>query len=252
MPTSPEPAGERGHYSYAHYASREVAEGFDALRFGGPIGRFLVEEQERLLIEALAPLSGRSVVDVGTGTGRAAIFLAQKGARVIGLDASAEMLDVARVRASEAGVSVTFDLADAHSLPLDDRSVDAAVCFRVLMHAIEWPKAVWELCRVARHRVVLDFPSSRSAAALESAHRRRQAARGKPVEAYRVLAERDVTAELERHGFRVTTIHRQFVLPINLHKKIGRLAVTRRVEGALRAAGLLAWFGSPVTMVAER
>jgi hypothetical protein len=39
------------HYSYAHYADRDVAEGFDALRFGGPIGRYLLEQQETILRE---------------------------------------------------------------------------------------------------------------------------------------------------------------------------------------------------------
>ena len=31
----------RQHYSYTHYASKDVAEGFDNLRFSGPIGRHL-------------------------------------------------------------------------------------------------------------------------------------------------------------------------------------------------------------------
>lgn len=252
MPPTPPPAPERGHYSYAHYANRDVAEGFDALRFSGPVGRFLVEEQEALLLEALAPVAGRAVADVGTGTGRAAIGLAAKGALVTGLDASAEMLDVASARARDAGVLVSFEVGDAHALPLPDRSVDAAVCFRVIMHAVDWRKAVAELCRISRETVVLDFPSARSFAALESAYRRRKAARGHQVEAYRVFAEREVAATLAANGFRVVTVRRQFVLPINLHKKLGSLGLTRAIEGVLRALGLLALFGSPVTMVAKR
>jgi hypothetical protein len=47
-------------------------------------------------------------------------------------------------------------------------------------------------------------------------------------------------------------VHRQFVLPIALHKAIGSRAITERVEHALERTGLLAWFGSPVTLVAER
>ena len=52
--------------------------------------------QQRLLLDALAPVAGERVIDVGTGTGRAAIGLAQAGAIVTGVDASVEMLDVAR------------------------------------------------------------------------------------------------------------------------------------------------------------
>ena len=252
VPPDSTPESERGHYSYAHYANRDVAEGFDQLRFSGPIGRYLLEEQERLLLECLAPIAGLTIVDVGTGTGRAAIGMARAGAVVLGLDASAEMLEVAARRATAAEVHVRFGIADAHHLPLADRSMDAAVCLRVIMHTIDWPSCIAELCRVARRRVVVDFPALGSFAAVESLVRRGRKSLGHAVEAYRVIAERDVRDAFARHGFRVVMVRRQFVLPIAVHKTIGRLGVTRGLETALAAAGLSRLLGSPVTMVAER
>jgi SAM-dependent methyltransferase len=251
---TPKPAGDPrdDHYSYRHYADAGVAEGFDSLRFGGPIGRFLLETQQAILLEALAPVKGRRVVDVGTGTGRAAVGLAHAGAIVTGIDASAQMLAVAGARAAAAGVSVTFERGDAHALPVANRSVDAAVCLRVLMHAIDWRQCVSELCRVSRWRVVADFPALGSFAALESGGRRLANILGAHTEAYRVMSERDVASAFETQGFRVVTTRRQFVLPIALHKTVGQLALTKGVEGALRSVGLLRLLGSPVTMVAER
>jgi ubiquinone/menaquinone biosynthesis C-methylase UbiE len=246
------PDGGRSHYSYAHYADRGVAEGFDALRFSGPIGRLLLESQEHLLAEALAPVAGRHVLDVGTGTGRAAIGLGRAGARIVGLDASAEMLRVARERLLGEHLVAALAIADAHDLPLADRSMDAVVCLRVLMHAVDWRRCVAEFCRVARWRVVVDFPALASAAALESGARRLVQALGRKTEAYRVIAERDVEAAFRSHGFRVVMVRRQFVLPVALHKAVGRLGFTRAVEPALAAIGLLRLFGSPVTVVAER
>jgi SAM-dependent methyltransferase len=250
--SAPAARRERQHYSYAHYADEGVAAGFDALRFGGPIGRFLAEHQADILSRALTPLAGRRVLDVGTGTGRAAIGLALERAVVVGLDASREMLRVARARAVDAGVALPAGAADAHHLPLADRSVDAAVSLRVLMHAVDWRQCVAELCRVSRWRVVVDFPSRSSAAALESAGRKAARALGRRVEDYRVLRTADVELAFRTHGFAIVSTDRQFVLPIALHKAIGRLSVTRSVEAVLRAAGLLRIFGSPVTMVAER
>lgn len=250
--TGPGRPDGRDHYSYTHYADTAVAEGFDALRFSGDVGRFLLEQQAMLLADVLAPLPGRRVADVGTGTGRAAIGLARLGARVVGFDASAEMLGVARLRAAESGAAVHFAVGDAHALPLPDRAVDAAVCLRVLMHAIDWQRCVGELCRVADWRVVIDFPSASSAAAIESLIRRGRQRLGQRVEAYRVFHEREVVASLERHGFRVVDVRRQFVIPIAFHKAIGRFGMTRGIERGLEAAGALRLFGSPVTMVAER
>ena len=251
----------RQHYSYTHYASKDVAAGFDQLRFSGPIGEYLLETQESLLMEAFTPLatgaaggalSGASLLDVGTGTGRAAIGLARAGATVTGVDASSEMLDVARERAAAAAVSVTFDVGDAHALPFPEGHFDGAVSLRVLMHTPDWSRCVGELCRVARRRVVVDFPSLSSLAALESGARHLRRAAGRQVEAYRVMSERSVVAAFAAHGYRIVRVHRQFVLPIALHKAIGSLAFTRGTEGLLSAVGLLWVGGAPGAMVAGR
>jgi len=192
------------------------------------------------------------VLDVGTGTGRAALALAHRGARVTGIDASAEMLAVAKRRAHEAGVNVTFLTGDAHGLAFDDRSFDAVICLRVLMHTPDWQRSLAELCRVARDRVVFDYPALWSVAALQAAARRTAHAFGARVEAYRVFRSGAVVAALESHGFRLTGEHRQFVLPIALHKRLNSEAATGRIERALSRAGLTRVFGSPVTVVAER
>jgi ubiquinone/menaquinone biosynthesis C-methylase UbiE len=252
-PASGGPA-DPSHYSYSHYANPDVAEGFDALRFSGGIGQMLLETQEAILIDALAPAPGRSIADIGTGTGRAALALARTGADVVGVDASAEMLAVAERRAREAGLAANlrFERGDAHALPLGDRSVDAAVCLRVLMHTPDWRVCLGELCRIARARVVFDFPAAASAAAVQAGVRRVAHAAGMKTEPYRVMRAAAVRRELARHGWRVRAEHRQFVLPIALHKAIGSTGFTRGLEGALARVGALRLFGSPVTIVAER
>lgn len=247
-----EPQPRANHYSYSVYADPAMAEAFDTLRFSGPIGRLIAEEQEAVVARFLAPVAGRSILDVGTGTGRAAIALALGGASVTGVDASAEMLAVAERRAAAAGAAVTFTKGDAHGLAFRDRSFDAVVCLRVLMHAPGWKASLAELCRVARTRVVFDYPALMSAAAMQAAFRRATYAFGARVEAYRVFSDRAVRSALATNGFRIVDSHRQFVLPIALHKRIGSAAATRRIEGALLRLGLNRLAGSPVTVVAER
>ncbi|HSP92291.1 MAG TPA: hypothetical protein VLN08_15355, partial [Vicinamibacterales bacterium] len=64
------------HYSYRLYADPAMADRFDAMRFSGPIGTLLAEAQDRVIASFLGPVDGRTVLDVGTGTGRAALGLA--------------------------------------------------------------------------------------------------------------------------------------------------------------------------------
>jgi 2-polyprenyl-3-methyl-5-hydroxy-6-metoxy-1,4-benzoquinol methylase len=246
--STPDPS----HYSYRHYANAGVAENFDALRFSGGIGQLLLEAQEAILVDALQPAPGRTIADVGTGTGRAALALARTGAQVIGIDASSEMLAVAERRAHEMKLDVRFERGDAHALPLETRSVDAAVCLRVLMHTPDWRLCLAELCRISRSRIVFDYPSAASAAAVQSGARRVAHAVGIKTEPYRVMRASAVREELARHGWRARAEHRQFVMPIAFHKAVGSARFTRGLERALASAGLLRLFGSPVTVVAER
>jgi ubiquinone/menaquinone biosynthesis C-methylase UbiE len=246
------PPRHADHYSYSVYADPAMAEAFDGMRFSGPIGRLLAEEQEEVIAAFLSPLEGRSILDVGTGTGRAAIALARRGAKVTGVDASAEMLAVARRRAEAAHAPVVLEQGDAHGLRYPDRSFDSVVCLRVLMHTPDWRQSLAELCRVARSRVVVDYPALLSAAALQAAARRAAYSAGIKVEAYRVFSDRAIRDVVEHAGFRVVNAHRQFVLPIAVHKRVNSTRLTRRVEGALAKLGLRGLLGSPVTVVAER
>ena len=60
------------------------------------------------------PLEGRTVLDVGTGTGRLALHLAPRARRVVGIDTDAGALVEARRRAHRAGhANVVFVVADA-------------------------------------------------------------------------------------------------------------------------------------------
>jgi SAM-dependent methyltransferase len=244
--------GKRSHYSYEAYADPAMAATFDEKRFGGPIGRLLLEDQERVLIEFLGAVTGKRILDVGTGTGRAALALAGRGARVTGLDASAEMLKVARARAATSRLAVDFAEGDAQALGFPNRAFDAVVCFRVLMHVPDWRGCLAELCRVAGARMVFDYPSVTSAASIQSLWRKAARQAGQKVEAYRVFSADAIERELARHGFRTVAVHKQFVLPIAFHKLMASAGFTKTVEGALAGVGLLGLAGSPVTVAAER
>jgi SAM-dependent methyltransferase len=240
------------HYSYSIYADRKTADAFDQSRFGGPIGQLVAAAQEQVLVDFAGGLAGISVLDVGTGTGRAALALARRGAEVMGIDPSEEMLRVARSNAERQELTVEFRPGDAHSLPFEDRSFDLVTSLRVLMHTPDWQRCLGELCRVAKRRVIFDFPPLASASALQVILRRLARLVGRRAETYHVISTAAACGILKSHGFRVVRMHRQFVLPIALHKLVGSPRFTEHVEAALAATGLRRLFGSPVTILAER
>ncbi len=242
----------RGHYSYTYYADAANAQSFEARRFGGPIGDLVARGQADVLADMLGPVQGRRILDVGTGTGRAAFILAGAGAQVTGVDASEQMLAIARERAVREHAPIDFRTGDAHALDFPSRAFDVVVSLRVLMHTPRWRQCIAEICRVAGHAVVIDYPALCSAALVQSIGRKLLHPFGLSSEPYRVFTDAAIGGELRRHGFRIVDVHRQFVLPIAVHKTIGSPAFTERSERWLAQAGLLRLFGSPVTVYAER
>jgi ubiquinone/menaquinone biosynthesis C-methylase UbiE len=240
------------HYSYAAYADPAMARSFESRRFGGPIGEYVASSQARVLANMVGRIQDRSILDVGTGAGRAAILMARGGARVTAVDASEQMLEVARQRAAEERLKIKFIRGDAHALQFSDREFDVALCLRVLMHAPDWRRCLAELCRVAERLVIFDYPAAMSAALLESMSRRVVHTLGARTEAYRVFSDRAIRRALDQSNFRVRSLHRQFVMPIQFHRAIGSRKFTIWSEDLLDRVGLLQRLGSPVTVVAER
>jgi SAM-dependent methyltransferase len=85
---------------------------------------------------AEARKSGGPVVELGVGTGRVAVPVAQSGVRVIGIDDSEGMLAICRARAEEAGVSALLELrlGDLRSPPVPERVPLVISPFRALLH----------------------------------------------------------------------------------------------------------------------
>lgn len=78
--------------------------------------------------------SGGPVVELGVGTGRIAIPIAADGIRVIGVDSSEGMLEVARERAETAGVEVDLRYGDLRDPPVEGPVPLVLAPFRSLLH----------------------------------------------------------------------------------------------------------------------
>jgi ubiquinone/menaquinone biosynthesis C-methylase UbiE len=119
------------------YAGAAVGWAQGATLVYGPIARELVATIPH-------PLSGRTVLDVGAGTGAASDVLVEYGARVVATDLSADMLGW------QAATRPPAVLADAARLPLAQQAVDDVVAAFLLNHLTEPATALAELARVTR------------------------------------------------------------------------------------------------------
>ena len=107
------------------------------------------------VIEKMTEVSGAdedaTVVDVGTGTGFVAAGLAPRVKRVIGIDNSPAMLEVARGNLDTLGIAnVELVQGEVTYLPLADGSMEAAFANMVLHHAENPASMLQEMVRVVK------------------------------------------------------------------------------------------------------
>jgi ubiquinone/menaquinone biosynthesis C-methylase UbiE len=124
----------------------------------------MLAERRRLRYPLLGLAPGGSVLDAGCGAGEVCAELrgiVGSDGRVVGVDASATMIDTARIRITD----VEFDVADVCALPFDDATFDAVRSERVLQHVDDPRLAVREMARVVRPggRVLLTDPDHHQA-----------------------------------------------------------------------------------------
>jgi ubiquinone/menaquinone biosynthesis C-methylase UbiE len=108
-------------------------------------------KQHMTALLELAP--GKSVLDVGCGTGDDARLMAglvRPGGSVVAIDNSQAMINEANRRARDANVAVDFHVLDAMKLPMPDGAFDAARADRSLMHVPDARQVLGEMRRVTK------------------------------------------------------------------------------------------------------
>lgn len=98
-------------------------------------------EVEQALLAALGNKRIGTLLDVGTGTGRMLEVLAPRCERAVGIDASREMLAIARAKLDSAGIgNAVVRQGEAYHLPVERQAYDLVTIHQVL-HYLEEPQA---------------------------------------------------------------------------------------------------------------
>ncbi len=99
----------------------------------------------------LGDVRNKTVLEYGCGDGLNTVVLARRGAKVIALDISPDLIDIARQRLTVNNINadVEFIVGSAHQVPLPNESVDVVFGMAILHH-LDLPVSAREVHRVLR------------------------------------------------------------------------------------------------------
>ncbi len=118
-------------------------------------GRVFLEPHQAMpeIVQMLKDRGGRTILDLGCGTGRHVVYLAGSGFSVFGLDNSPEALKATHRWLADEGLEADLRLQDmTEKLPYQDGFFDAALCVQVIHHAdmATISRVVGEISRVLK------------------------------------------------------------------------------------------------------
>ena len=133
---------------------------YDEQRWQSPGGAYTNRAQQDIVARLTADWAGHRVVEVGPGTARFTIPLAQRGAQITVVDISPGMLETARGNIEGAGVIErveAFVEGSIYELPFADSSFDHAISLNVFNHLERAGDALKQLARVIKPGSTLLF-----------------------------------------------------------------------------------------------
>lgn len=229
---------------YTETADIETSSEGYAARFSGPSGAWMLGVQEQITQRMLAGLEAPHILDVGGGHGQLARPLVEAGCRVtvLGSDLSCGQ----RLEDLISSGRLNFITGNVIDLPFEAARFDAVLCFRLVTHCKQWERLLAELARVARDRVIIDYPTTRSLNAISPLLFGAKKKLEGNTRHWRLFRHGELDRELLRAGWVLDERVGQFFWPMVLHRQLQRPAISKCLEAPPRWLGLCRLLGSPV------
>ncbi len=223
---------------------RESATADYARRFAGEVGHYFIEQQTNLLLDCLIQEPLGMVLDIGGGHAQVASALAGVGHQVTILGSSKEALGQAESLV-QSGKCI-FQEGNFYALPYPDNSFDVVCSFRIISHVDQPERLIAEMCRVARHKVIIDYPPLCSFNVFYPLAFKIKKLIEKNTRTFSIFRSSEISSYFNKYGFRLEQHLPQFFLPMGLHRGLKQVTLARRLENFFKYSFLTQAFGSPV------
>src|SRR5438477_5515476 len=149
--------------------STSVSKGYKGLGMNGFIATWYAKNTQKNMaayhrsaqLVADNVSEGATILELAPGPGYLSIELAKMGNyHIVGLDISPTFIEIAQVKAKEAGVDIDFRLGNASHMPLADDLFDFIVCSAAFKNFSEPVQALDEMLRVlkpGRKALIMDL-----------------------------------------------------------------------------------------------
>lgn len=221
-----------------------------ASRFGGRAGAYFLKRQSQSVDDLLKGAKMLSVLDVGGGHGQLIpLFIEHRyDLTVLGSDDSCGD----RIREGFSDSDVKFITGNLLSLPFPNQSFDLVVSVRLISH-IENPEIlIREFCRVAKHSIIIDYPSWYSLNALTPLLFYLKKGIEGNTRTYTSFRKQKLAEKFQKYGFQIERSNKQFLLPMFIHRVLKGARWLQVVENAFAWTRLTSLIGSPVIIRADR
>jgi len=217
-----------------------------AQRFNGAVGSWMLNTQWSAVHQMLKGCPGREVLDIGGGHAQLTGPLLGEGYNVTVLGSNPSC--VSRLTPYIQPGRCRFQVGEILNLPYDDHAFDAVIGIRLMAHLHDWQRFLEEATRVARHTVIIDYPSLNS---VNRIHRQffglKKSLEG-DTRPYQCFTTRLISEHCDTYGFRHVDRRRQFFMPMALHRAMKMPRLSARIENTCEKLGLTAMLGSPVVL----
>jgi 2-polyprenyl-3-methyl-5-hydroxy-6-metoxy-1,4-benzoquinol methylase len=232
------------------FADVETSSESYARRFSGSVGEFFLALQTQITLELLKPWPGARVLDIGGGHGQLARPLVEAGYEVTVAGSHPSCED--RLKQLMLPGSYDFVLGDLLALPLEEKSFDIVLSFRLLPHVEAWPKLVAECCRLAHKAVIVDYPDIRSINIFSKLLFQLKKTIEKNTRPFSCFSRQELRGAFSRHHFSRFLFQPEFFIPMAIHRALKSGSLSKSLEAVCRGAGLTRLLGSPVILRVTR